>query len=241
VEYLDDEVTVIEKERVTGRHAIERNETMDRLLRAFPLLGLVLILGLLTAPVESGAQAPRSVHKAHVVYVAVGDDITGGHYGEVKQLYPALLAHRLWPGAHWLNAASWNDYDTASALTYELPTALSAHATVVTIFISLVDITERTPVVTYQAELDRLLRAFQRKHIRMFVANIWDERLFPPQSDPASVSLGKAYNAVIPALVTKHGATLVDLFAASNAILSQPTHVKSHKILAKVFYRVIHG
>jgi lysophospholipase L1-like esterase len=175
--------------------------------------------------------------------VALGDDITGGNPGDVelKQTYPALLAHRLWPGARWVNAAAGHDYDTAGALANELPAALRAHATVVTIYIGLVDITEMTPMATYQAEVDRLLRAFQRKHIRMFVANIWDERLFTPQSDPASVSLGQAYNAVIPALVTKHGATLVDLFAASNAILSQPTHVKSHKILAKVFYRVIHG
>jgi lysophospholipase L1-like esterase len=173
--------------------------------------------------------------------VAIGDDITGGNIGEGPQLYPALLAHRLWPGARWLNAASWNDYNTAMALMFELPDALSAHATVVTIYIGLVDITNRTPVTIYQRELNRLLQAFQRKHIRMFVANIWDERLFPPQSDPASVALGKQYNTVIPAIAAKHGATLVNLFAASHAILSHTTHVMAQKALAEAFYRVIHG
>jgi lysophospholipase L1-like esterase len=214
------------------------------------LISIVLLTLYDRGPVQAGGRAAV----ARVVYVALGDGTTNGDggAGPFDGCYPALLARHLPRGAHFLNLASAAN-PLSSALVTDLPAALAAHPTLVTVWLGLVDLAygSDTPPATYQADLDTLLTALQRTHARIFIANLPDLRLFHDADSPHQATNGLAYNAIIAAEARRHGAVVVDVYAISKSIWGNPAmlagegydvpNAQGQAVLASLFYSAMHS
>jgi len=220
------------------------------LLWRLALTGLML----LTLCGLGAAQASGHPSPTRVVYVALGGGDTNGDGGPgpIDDCYPALLARHLPRGAHYLNLASAAT-TLSSALVTELPAVLAAHPTLVTVWLGTVDLAYGgdTPPATYRTDLDTLLTALQRTHARVFIGNIPDLRLFHDPDSPHQAKNGLAYNAIIAAEARRHGAVVVDVYAISKAIWSNPAmlagegydvpNARGQAVLASLFYHVMHS
>lgn len=219
-----------------------------RLAVALAALDVLAVSGVVNA---SGAhRTPRAV------YVALGDVWTQGaglDHPET-QSYPALLARHLPRGSRVLNLGSSIDTKIANALTEELPQALRAHPTLVTVFLNWADARYGTPVAAYRARLTRLLAALRHAHAHVFVGNVadprvkWDPTIY--NFDPKA-TVARRYNTVIASVATQYGATVVDIFSMTKSLWGHPQNVdpnnsdglpniKGQAILAQMFYRVMH-
>jgi acyl-CoA thioesterase I len=220
-----------------------------------------VVVSILFYPAKT-MQAAATRGTAPIVYAAMGDSFTYsvGADDPATQSYPAVLARHLPRGAHFLNVGiSGASLDVDR--TYQLPQALAAHATLVTIWIGHnpypvgmgAASSEPAAVATEKAELDQMLTTLQGKHVRVFVAN---EPAFmvgfntpPSRADDA---LARTLNAAIAAAAARHRATVVDLYAVTKTIWGHPAYVVAgdgeghltaagYKALAGVFYRVMHS
>lgn len=220
-------------------------------------LALACIVGLtIGSCTELPLSHAASQHSAaRIVYVAFGDGITLGVGADdpATQSYPALLARHLPRGAHYLNLAI-NRSTLGDALGAQLPAALNAHATLATVWLGGGDVFSGTPSATYKAELDRLLTALQHRHVRVFISTEPDLRLVPSfasqDSDGTLAKLGRAYDAVIVAEAARYGATVIDLYAATQSIWGHPEllssatnspNTRGYAAISRVFYRVMHA
>lgn len=173
--------------------------------------------------VHSQATTPHPV--VHPVYVALGDALTVGEGADdpKTQSYPALLARHLPPGAHFLSVAQ----DTAtleSALSAQLPAALAAHPTLVTVWLGQNELGSGT-LARYRTGLDRMLAAFQHVHAHVFVLNIPDQRQIPAYAIAGAAAnarryngVARRYNAAIATLAARRGAVVVDIYGATKSL-----------------------
>ena len=131
-------------------------------------------------------------------------------------------------------------YTVKQALAEELPQALTAHPTLVTVWMVGNDFRQCTPLADYQRDLDSLLGQLQSQtHAQVFVANAPDMSLLPAIRDgspglgaclrglnPAQIRAVVAqWNTVIDAVVAKHHQVLVDLFHSDLA--AHPDYIAS--------------
>lgn len=204
---------------------------------ALPALALVLIL-LLAACSSSGADAihhptPTATVHPPAVYVALGasDAVgVGATNPNTKGYVPLLIAH-LPPHSQALNLGISGIllHDT---LVQELPQAVAAQPTVMTVWLVGNDFKGCTPLAQYGADLDTLLGTLQsRTHAAVFVANTPDMSQLPyfqegapggtacvAGKSPAQIrAMALAWNAVIDPIVARHGDVLVNLFVSDLA------------------------
>jgi lysophospholipase L1-like esterase len=187
-----------------------------------------------------------------IVYVALGDGYTTGDDGSgpVAASYPALLARHFPKGSRYRNLAS-DDNVVSSALYIDLPAAVASHPTLVTVWFGAVDLTYggNTIPALFGKDLDTLLTALQRTHARVFVANMPDFRLFKDPASMPHVKNGLAYNAIIAAEARRHGAVVIDVYAATKTVWGHPDmlggysipRAKGQIVLAALFYGVMHS
>lgn len=229
-------------------------------MRARALLVLVstLVLALCGLGQERTVQASDHPRAARVVYVALGDDTAGGDITATGETitYPGLIACHLPRGARFLSVAQGGS-DLRLALAAQLPPALAAQPTLVTIWLFFSDLLEGTPPATYGVELDKILSAFAHTHAHVFVGNVFDLRALPPSTAaafPGGVAQytapTRAYNIVIAAVAAKHRATVVDFYAATRLLAPHPDFYdpgtaalngRSYPVIATVFYRAMHS
>lgn len=232
-----------------------------------PLLALALALAILAGcGISSVASVPPRVTASStpippVIYVAIGasDAVGVGATNPNTQGYVPLLIARLPAHSQALNLGiSGNTIHPT--LTNELPVAIAAHPTLITVWMVGNDFRNCTPLNQYSADLETLLAQLQTQtHARVFVANLPDMSLLPSfQNDAAQVPCfqGQAadqiraqvvqWNAVIAAAVTRHGDVLVDLFHSDLAqhpelIYSDGFHPSTagYKVLADLFWAQI--
>jgi lysophospholipase L1-like esterase len=227
------------------------------------ILALVLLV-LLGLSARVPAQAATQHHAARPVYVALGDSLTAGDgTGDpATQSYPALLARHLPRGAGFYNLGSeGNTLD--AALLLDLPATLAERPTLVTVWLGVNDLMEGTPPATFRTDLDHLLTTLQRTHTRVFIANMPDLRHVPAsyfaffdgvlgggsRTAAAYAPVGRAYNSALAAVAARHGATVVDIYAATNSLWGRPELVsdgvhlnaQGYTILAHLFYGVMHA
>lgn len=200
-----------------------------------------------------------------VIYVAIGasDAVGVGATDPNTQGYVPLIIARLPAHSQALNLGiSGNTIHPT--LTNELPEAIAAHPTLVTVWMVGNDFRNCTLLNQYGADLETLLAQLQTQtHARVFVANLPDMSLLPSfQNDAAQVPCFQGqtadqiraqvvqWNAVIAAAVTRHGDVLVDLFHSVLAqhpelIYSDGFHPSTagYKVLADLFWAQIkaHG
>ena len=239
-----------------------------RIRRAWraPLLALVAALMLVLAACGGGsgettptAAAPSPTVKPSMVYVALGasDAVGVGATDPNRTAYIPLLISRLPPHAQALNLGV-NGYTVHQALANELPPALAAEPTLVTVWLVGNDFRQCTPLTSYQRDLDSLLGQLEtRTRAQVFVANAPDMSLLPAIRDgsaaclrgqrPAQIrALAEQWNTAIAAVVAKHHDALVDLFHSDLA--AHPEYISTdgfhpsdagYRILADIFWRQI--
>jgi lysophospholipase L1-like esterase len=208
------------------------------------LLGLSPLQPLYTRAASAGPS---------VIYVALGDSLTFGFGADhpMTESYPALLARRLPSGSHLHNLAI-PGITIADALDQELPTALAAHPTLVTVWLGYNDVTLSTSPASYSTSLEHMLKALRARHARIFVANMPNPRIVPVTALNPDDHLARTYNALIAAIAVRYGATVVDVYASTRAVWGKPGMVsdddlhlttRGYAALAQIFLHTLrhHG
>ena len=241
-----------------------------RRARMLQRAGIAVVLLALCALAACGeaSSARRATPKAtptatpSMVYVALGasDAVGVGASDPSTTAYVPRLIARLPAHAFALNLGV-NGYTVKQALAEELPQALAAHPTLVTVWLMGNDFRQCTPLADYQRDLDSLLGQLQSQtHAQVFVANAPDMSLLPAIRDgspglgaclrglnPAQIRAVVAqWNTVIDDVVAKHHQALVDLFhsdlaAHPNYIASDGFHPSDggYRVLADLFWTQI--
>lgn len=227
----------------------------------------VCVLTLLLAACGSAPAAvirrapPTPTVPPPVVYAAIGasDAVgVGAAHPNTEGYVPRLIAH-LPPHSHALNVGISGAL-LHEALTRELPQVIALQPTLVTVWLVGNDFRNCTPLTQYAADLDTLLSQLQTQtHAAVFVANTPDMSQLPyfKQGAPESPclqgessaqirALAQQWNDVINPIVTRHGATLVDLFNSDLAghpeyIAADGFHPSSagYEVLADLFWLAI--
>lgn len=196
-----------------------------------------------TAAVSATATASAAraaVSPAIVSYVAIGasDAIGVGASDPAHQGYVPRIIARLPSSAHALNLGI-SGITIHPALTQELPDALTAHPTFITVWMVGNDFRQCTPLPRYSADLDNMLGQLEQTGAKVFVANTPDMSQLPYfkagapgggtcvlGATTAQVrALALQWNAIINPIVAKHHAVLVNLFVSDLA--SHPEYVSS--------------
>ena len=215
-----------------------------------------------TSALPTGAATASPTVKPSLVYVAFGasDAVGVGASDPNRTAYVPLLIAHLPPRASALNLGV-SGYTAHQALLNELPQALAAQPTLVTVWLVGNDFRQCTPLADYGRDLDALLGQLQtHTTAQVFVANTPDMSLLPAIRDgspnlgacllgkqPAQIrALAAQWNVVIDAIVAKHHQVLVDLFNSSLAahpeyISSDGFHPsdKGYRVLADLFWQQI--
>jgi lysophospholipase L1-like esterase len=205
------------------------------------------------------APTPTATVRPSMVYVALGasDAVGVGATDPNQTAYIPLLIRRLPPHAEALNLGV-SGYTVHQALVDEMPPALAAHPSMVTVWLVGNDFRQCTPLADYQRDLDTLLGQLESQtQAQVFVANAPDMSLLPAIRDgsaaclrgetPAQIrAVVEQWNTVITATVAKHHDTLVDLFHSDLA--AHPDYISSdgfhpsdagYRILADLFWQQI--
>jgi lysophospholipase L1-like esterase len=186
-----------------------------------------------------------------VVYAAIGASETYGVGADdrYRQAWPQIFYSDALPVSSTFYNLGIPAETTAQALKDEVPTALSVHPNVVTVWLNVNDLVQGVPAVTYGSQLRQLVHALrQGKKARVLVANTPDLRLLPayracadPATDsgacplpaslvPSAQQLGElinAYNQEVATVVKQEGATLVDLYSRDALIAQHPDWISS--------------
>jgi lysophospholipase L1-like esterase len=115
------------------------------------------------------------------------------------------------------------------ALQVDLPVAIDAHPTLVTIWLAVNDLLGGVPLARYQADLHTLLtRLHEETSTRILIGNVPALQYVPAASghlgpDPAG-AIG-AWNAVIAQEAAAVGATVVDLYGGWQELADHPEYV----------------
>ena len=202
------------------------------------------------APACLATVAHRSACSFRVVYVAIGasDSYGVGTDDPATQSWPAVLARHLPRGTHFVNLGVPGIL-LHRAVKVELPVALDAHPTLVTVWLAVNDLAAGVPLPRYRHDLDTLLGTLQRAtHARVLVANVPDLALLPAFAGRAGLApVVAAWNAAIAGAARAHGAILVDLYAHWRDLALHPEYVgpdglhptaEGYRRLAEHFWRV---
>lgn len=196
------------------------------------------------APGAGGRPAP-SASPPPVVYAAVGASETAGIGAQdpARQAWPTVLyVTALPPTAVYYNLGVPGE-TTQAALAAELPAALSARPSLVTVWLNVDDLAAGVAVEDYEARLGQLVHALRRGGAaRVLVANTPYLDRLPvylacragaapcpfAHGVPAPADLNAevdAYNAAIARVVGRESAVLVDLHARGEVPDAHPDWV----------------
>ena len=211
----------------------------------------VLLVVMALAGCGSGATANRQAQRAtptatvhpSMVYVALGasDALGVGADDPNTQGYIPIIISRLPKNAEALNLGV-SGITLHDALTEELPQAIQAQPTMLTIWLVGNDFKDCASLKQYGADLDNLLAQLHDKtHAQIFVANTPDMSALPFFQQGSLIPAGPCFtgmsladiramaqqwNAIIDPVVAKHGDTLVNLFVS--ALSTQPDLISPH-------------
>lgn len=209
-----------------------------------------------SVPASTPTAAPSMIYVALGASDAVGIGATDPN---TTAYVPRLIAH-LPPRAYSLNLGV-SGYTVKQALANELPQALSAHPTLVTVWLIGNDFRQCTPLADYQRDLDSLLGQLESQtKAQVFVANAPDMSALPAirngspnlgaclrGAQPAQIrALAQQWNTAIGAVVAQHHQVLVDLF--NSPLSTHPEYISAdgfhpsdagYAALADIFWQQI--
>ena len=202
------------------------------------------------APAHPATVAHRPARSHPVVYVAIGasDSYGVGADDPATESWPAALARYLPPGTHFVNLGVPGIL-LHRAVEVELPVALDAHPTLVTVWLAVNDLAAGVPLPRYRHDLGVLLGTLRRAtHARVLIANVPDLALLPAFAGYTGLTpVIAAWNAAIAAEARAHGAILVDLYAHWRDLAQHPEYVgpdglhptaEGYRRLADLFWRI---
>lgn len=181
---------------------------------------------------------PTATPKSSVRYVALGASDAVGVGATPATSYVADIIAKLPPGSFALNLGV-SGIELHDALTQELPQALAAHPTFVTIWLTANDFKGCVSLAQYTTDLNSLLGQVQSKtQAQVFIANLPDLTQLPAfqnksalgpcllvESNAQIKAQIAQWNAVIAQAASAHGATLVDL--STGALSSNPDYIST--------------
>jgi lysophospholipase L1-like esterase len=201
------------------------------------------------APARLATVVHRSARSFPFVYVAIGasDSYGVGTDEPARESWPAVLARYLPPGTHFVNLGVPGIL-LHRAIEVELPVALDAHPTLVTVWLAVNDLAAGVPLPQYRHDLGVLLRTLrQATHARVLIANVPDLTLLPAFRTYRGLGpVVVAWNAAIAAEARAHGATVVDVYARWRDLALHPEYVgpdglhptaEGYRRLAELFWR----
>jgi lysophospholipase L1-like esterase len=215
----------------------------------------IVALSALLAACGPGTQSLAKVNplvgRQHdFTYVAIGaSDAFGVGTDDPKHdNWPTVLTQLLGSAAHLINLGIPGE-TVAQARQTELPVALDANPSLVTVWLGVNDIVQSISVQEYERQLEALLQSLRHQtHAHVFVGNIPDLSLlsfFAEYNQGTLKAIISTWNAAIAQAVNATGATLVDLYAGWNELASHPEYIagdglhpstEGAKRLAEVFY-----
>jgi lysophospholipase L1-like esterase len=193
---------------------------------------------------------PLASSQRDFTYVAIGasDAFGVGTDDPAKDNWPTVLAHLLGSDAHLINLGIPGE-TVAEARRTELPVALDAKPSLVTVWLGVNDIVQSVSVQEYETQLEALLRSLQQQtHAHVFLGNIPDLTLlsfFAGYDQTTLQATISRWNAAIAQAVAASGASLVDLYADWNELATHPEYIagdglhpstEGAKRLAEVFF-----
>lgn len=229
-----------------------------RSLRLKVIAMSILTLAALLVACGPAPQSAATVHQLAIsprdfTYVAIGasDAFGVGTDDPAEDSWPTVLSHLLGSDAHLVNLGIPGE-TVAEARRTELPVALDARPSLVTVWLGVNDIVQSVSVQEYESQLEALLRSLQqRTHTHVFVGNIPDLSLlsfFAGYDQTTLKATISSWNAAIAQAVAATGASLVDLYAGWNELATHPEYIagdglhpstEGAKRLAEVFFSQI--
>lgn len=181
---------------------------------------------------SAATNAPGAADAARyrLTYVAVGaSDAFGiGTDDPDQQAWPTSLTQLLGDRVHLINLGI-PGATVAQAQQTETPIALDAHPDIITVWLAVNDLADGVALPTYRAQLQALLASLVGgTHARVYVGNVPDLTLLPhfADRDPAALSAQvRQWNDTIAGVCAATGATLVDLYAVSQGLTSNPDYI----------------
>ncbi len=167
---------------------------------------------------------------APAVYVAIGASDTFG-YGvpdPATQGWVPQFAAQLPDGTRVVNLGVVG-LTLHRALQVDLPVAIDAHPTLITIWLAVNDLLDGVPLARYQADLHILLSQLHRATgARILIGNVPALQYVPAAgghlgADPVA-TIG-AWNAAIAQEAAAVGATVVDLYSGWQELAAHPEYV----------------
>jgi lysophospholipase L1-like esterase len=195
-----------------------------------------------------------------IVYSALGasDTVGVGAANPATDAWPAVLAARM-PGDTRFMRFARGGIVLSQALNEELPKAIAAKPTLVTIWMAANDFTHKVPLTTYQQNLNTLLaRLTGETNAQIVLLNLPDLSLVLapnriPGGDPAALRVEvQNWNRVIGVTAAPYGdrVLLVDLFPGTARINAEPGLVSGddwhpstagYKAIADLVYETMLG
>jgi len=230
-----------------------RTATAVRALIAASLATVLGACGPSTAQTHSapaGATPSRPAGSA-IVYAAVGASETVGTGAEqgVRQAWPQLVYNDALPRASIYYNFGIPGATTALALQTEVPEALAVHPNLVTVWLNVNDLIGGVTPEVFEGQFDQVVHALrQGGSARVLVANTpYLDRLpavvkclgaNPRETSACPTGVGTPtlgqlntqvdlYNAAITSVVTKEGATLVDLHSEGDVADEHPDWISA--------------
>lgn len=234
-----------------------RHNNMVGRLFCLPLLFVCLLLPLLSAC--GGSNGPgnvtiQQVPKSRIVYVAIGASDTFGIGADdpLNDNWPNDLAGLLGSQVRVVNLGI-PGANASNALHAELPIAIAAHPSLVTIWLAVNDLDNQVPVATYEQNLDQLIGKLQQAdpHVRIAVANVPNLAYVPHFQSWNQQTLKTqiaAYNTAIATVVQRHHVLLVNLYQLWQELANHPEYISGdgfhpstlgYAQLAQIFYNVL--
>ncbi|HET9016507.1 MAG TPA: SGNH/GDSL hydrolase family protein [Thermomicrobiaceae bacterium] len=165
------------------------------------------------------------------LYVALGasDSVGVGADQPGVNGWVPLVHDGLVPGTRLLNLGI-DGATVSEILAEEAPVAVSAHPNLVTVWTGVNDLRDGVPLASFDTQLNSLLGKLASGHTQVVVLNLPDLRLLPAFQGWDAAALDatvRRWNAVIAASAARHGALLVDLYAARGRFAHHPEYVSA--------------
>lgn len=190
------------------------------------LLTISLLIGGCT-PARTSAESQSGPLR----YVALGasDAVGVGARDPERDGWVTRFHERLPAGSSLVNLGV-SGSRLSQALEQQLPVAVGSEPDIVTVWLAVNDLNDQVLLDRYAADLETLLAALEQTGATVLVGNVPDLTLLPAYRDVDGRFLApriEAWNAAIAAVVHRHSAILVDLFALWREQLAHPEYVSA--------------
>lgn len=216
-----------------------------------PLAAVLLVACTIAGTDQGRRQAASSSPAPPIVYAVVGasDSVGVGASDPVRDAWPQVLFRSALPESAVMYNFGVPGATVASALTDEVPEALSVEPTLITVWLNVNDLIAGVGPSDYESEFEQLVHALRRGgSARVLIANTpYLDRLpvyldcragtarsgvaCPPSlaqtSTEALDAAVSAYNSAIANVARREGAILVDLHAQGEVPDAHPDWVSS--------------